>query len=223
MSGYQRMVVIPQNEYIQLTSLQEVKRPFAQQFFKAEQNYEDAATISDPYTRLVMRSENMERMKALKENMRNYISLATPKPYRTRAERLLSILEPHMKWTEKGELIDSKTNQPIERSQLSDLILHSVQDRRRNISPAGWDYFVERLREYNVPQMLLNLPTLEDLKRKDIKSHALSSSIIASRKRRSKSTSAIERGGDKSIATTKPPRKKLRPKKYSDFLTTYSG
>ena len=163
MSHFQRMVVIPQTEYLQLTTLQEAKQPLAQQFFTAQQAYEDAGEIQDPYTRLVMRSENLDRMKALKDQMRNYINLATPKPYRSRAERLFSVLEPHMKWNEKGELIDPKTNQPIVSSQISDLIQYAVSDRRRNISPKGWSYFVNELRDRNVPQMLLNLHTLDEL------------------------------------------------------------
>ena len=218
MSGYQRMVVIPQNEYIQLTSLQEVKQPLAQQYLKAEQNYEDATAIDDPYTRLAVRSETMDRMKSLKQDMRNYISLATPKPYKTRAERLLSVLEPHLKWTEKGELIDPKTNRPIERSQLSDLILHSVQDRRRNISPTGWKYFVDRLREHNVPQMLLNMPTLEELKKP---SKLRPPTSLSSRKRRTEGELLLS-----ATSSGKKPIKRLRktvqpPKKYTSFLTKY--
>ena len=206
MARYQRMVVIPQSEYLQLTALQEVKHPVAQQFFNAEQKYEDAAAIPDPYARLAARSENLDQMKALKEEMRNYVSLATPKPYRSRAERLLSVLEPYVKWNERGEIIDIKTNRPVERSQLSDLIQHAVRDRRRKISPTGWQYFLNQLHERNVPQMLLNLPTLDELK----KVQSLPSSIAKSPElqpapNRSRAKS-IERTPRKSRSPTRRPR-----------------
>lgn len=165
MSRYQRMVVIPESEYLQLTTLQQVKQPFAQKFHQVNQEYENAASITDPYARLAVRSETLKEMKGLHDQMKDYLSISTPKPYRSRAERLFSVLEPHLKWNERGELMDRLTNVPINNSQVSDLIQHAVRDRRRNISPTGWDYFLERLREHNVPQMLLNMPTLNELKK----------------------------------------------------------
>ena len=215
------MIVIPQNEYLQLTALQEAKHPLAQQFFKAEQNYEDASNISDPYTRLAVRAENIDQMKALKEDMRNYISLATPKPYRSRAERLLSVLEPHIKWNEKGELIDVKTNRPFERSQLSDLIQHAVRDRRRNISPPGWAYFLQELRAQNVPQMLLNLPTLDELKTVRIRKESPSTA----RRTKFPAVEHKSRSPSKHSAPLRPrsQRKRMRSKRLGgdDFLSEY--
>ena len=166
MAQFQRMIVIPQNEYLQMARLQEVKQPLAQQLFTAEQDYQNVDMISDPYARVMAQTDSLNKMRALKEEMRNYVSLATPKPYRSRAERLLSVLEPHISWNERGEMIDEKTKRPIEQSQMSDLIQHAVRDRRRKITPAGWNQFLDILRDYNVPQMLLNLPTLDELKRK---------------------------------------------------------
>ena len=164
-SRFQRMVVIPENEYIQLTTLQQVKQPLAQKFYNVNQEYENAATISDPYSRLAVRSTTLSELKGLNDEMRNYLTITTPKPYRSRAERLFSVLEPNIRWNEKGEIIHKVTNTPINNSQLTDLIQHAVSDRRRrNISPTGWDYFLKQLREHNVPQMLLNLSTLDELK-----------------------------------------------------------
>ena len=219
---FQRMVVIPQNEYLQLTTLQDAKQPIAQQFFDAEQKYEDAASISDPYTRLMMRSENLDRMKALKDEMRNYLSLATPKPYRSRAERLFSVLEPYLKWNERGELIDVKTNRVIAQSQVSDLIQHAVRDRRRrNISPEGWPYFMNQLRERNVPQMLLNLPTLDEMKKGVTKGTTFGVPSKTPRKiSRKRSLSLESYTPVKEVA----PRRKLRPKRFAkDFLVDYKG
>ena len=170
MSRFQRMVVVPESEYIQLTTLQQVKQPLAQKFHEVSNEHENAAAIGDPYARLVARSTTLDEMKGLRDQMREYLSITTPKPYRSRAERLLSVLEPRLKWNEKGELLDEGTNKAISQSQVSDLIQHAVRDRRRhNFSPTGWNYFVQRLHEHNVPQMLLNLSTLEELKSKSSK------------------------------------------------------
>ena len=163
MSRFQRMVAIPESEYLQMSTLQQVKQPLAQKFYNTDQEYENAATLSDPCARVAVRAAKLEEMKSLNEEMRNYLNIVTPKPYRSRAERLLSVLEPHLKWNERGELIDSTTNRPIGNSQLSDLIQHAVRDRRRNISPTGWSHFLTRLRMHNVPHMLLNMPTLDEL------------------------------------------------------------
>ena len=164
MSRFQRMVVVPESEYLQLTTLQQVKQPLAQKFYQVNDEYENAAAISDPYARLAVRGTTLNEMKSLHDQMKNYLSIATPKPYRSRAERLLSVLEPHLKWNDKGEMIDAATNRPIGHSQVSDLIQHAVRDRRRNISPTGWRHFVQQLHEHNVPQMLLNMQTLDELK-----------------------------------------------------------
>ena len=226
--SFQRMVVIPQNEYLQLTALQEAKHPIAQQFFNAEQKYENAAGIHDPYTRLMVRGENLEQMKALKDDMRNYISLATPKPYRSRAERLLSVLEPHITWNERGELIDSSSKRPIERSQVSDLIQHAVRDRRRNISPTGWKYFLTKLHEHNIPQMLLNLSTLDELKTPVRKS---SSPFFPSRiprpatttirRRRTRSADRARVSESNILSKETPRNRKLPTRLRTDFLTSY--
>ena len=221
MSHFQRMVVIPQDEYLQLTTLQDAKQPLAQQFFTAEQAYEDAGRIHDPYTRLVMRSENLDRMKVLKEQMRNYLSLVTPKPYRSRAERLLSVLEPHLKWNERGELIESKTNQPIPNTQFSDLIQYAVSYRCRSISPKGWSHFINELRDHNVPQMLLNLPTLDELKvtKREVSSSSIpkSDGVIKESKPKSvKKKSLLPVLREKSKRVSKLP-KRIK----DDFLVSY--
>ena len=38
MNEFQQMTAIPQQEYVALSSLQQVKEPLAQQFYKAENN-----------------------------------------------------------------------------------------------------------------------------------------------------------------------------------------
>ena len=212
MSRYQRMVVIPESEYLQLTTLQQVKQPFAQKFHQVNQEYENAASISDPYARLAVRSETLKEMKGLHDQMKDYLSISTPKPYRSRAERLFSVLEPHLKWNERGELMNSLTNVPIGNSQVSDLIQHAVRDRRRNISPTGWDYFLGRLREHNVPHMLLNMPTLNELKEPPPPVEHIPVKLTGKRRRLKAEPAEVER------VRSHPKRRRTTPRHLDDYF-----
>ena len=165
MSLFQRMVVIPQEEYLQMSSVQHVKQPLTQQFYNLESQYNKEAEIGDPYKRLISQSNTLESMKELKEKMRHYITVSTPKPYRTRAQALLENVSSFLRYNERGEIYDLENN-TIENSRLEDLIQHAVRDRRRNISPVGWNYFLSLLREHNVPKSVLNRDTIEEMERK---------------------------------------------------------
>ena len=48
MSSYSRMVVIPQEEYMQLSAVQQVRQPVTQQFYNAEQEYQKNLHVADP-------------------------------------------------------------------------------------------------------------------------------------------------------------------------------
>ena len=48
MTGYSRMVVIPQEEYVQMTTVQQARQPLTQQFYRAEQDYQKNMEIQDP-------------------------------------------------------------------------------------------------------------------------------------------------------------------------------
>ena len=165
MSHFQRMIAIPQEEYLQLSTLQNVRQPLTQQFYNLESQYNKEAEVKDPYKRLVLQTETLEDMKRLKDQMRHYLSVSTPKPYRTRAQALLENLSPFLRFNERGEIYD-KENNIMENTRLEDLIQHSVRDRRRNISPKGWSYFVNLLREHNVPKSILNRGTLDEIEDK---------------------------------------------------------
>lgn len=164
MSMFQRMVVIPQEEYLQMSSVQNVRQPLTQQFHNLESQYNKEAEIVNPYKRLIAQSNTLEAMKELKEQMRHYITVSTPKPYRSRAQALLENVSSFLRYNERGEIFDLE-NKTIENSRLEDLIQHAVRDRRRNINPVGWKYFMALLREHNVPKSILNRDTIEEMER----------------------------------------------------------
>ena len=159
------MIAIPQEEYIQLKSVQHVKQPDAQKMVDLTQLYQQQAQIKDPYEQLMLQGETLDTMKGLKEKMRQELSLGTPKPYRNRALTLYRTLEPHVKFNERGEMYDDK-GKLIEHSRAEDLIQHAVRDRRRHFTPIAWDHFLKLLKKHNVPKTILNRPTLDELEQK---------------------------------------------------------
>ena len=165
MNDFQRMNAIPQQEYVGLSSLQQVKEPVAQQLYKAEKQHNKDETIRDPYRRLVMQLPSLEDMKKLKEQIRNSLSAATPKPYRNRAQALLQNVEYFLRFNHKGEIY-TKEQELIPGSRIEDLINYAVRDRRRNIVPTGWSSFLSTLREHNIPKSILNRNTLDELEEK---------------------------------------------------------
>ena len=162
MSGYQRMIAIPQEEYIQLKSMQYVKQPEAQKMSELAQLHQEQAQVKDPYAKLMLQGETLDEMKDLKDRMREELSLGTPKPYRNRALSLFRSIEPHIKFSRRGEIMDDQ-DQPIEHSRVEDLIQHAVRDRRRHFTPTAWDIFLKLLKKYNIPRSILNRDTLDEL------------------------------------------------------------
>ena len=147
MSSYSNMVIILQEEYMQLSAVQQVRQPVTQQFYNAEQDYQKNLHGADPHRTVLLQSETIERMKDLKEQMRAYLTISTPRPYRTRAEALFQAIEPHLNVNEKGEVIKDD-NTVIESSRYENLIQHAVRDHRRIVTPTGWSYFVDLLKRY---------------------------------------------------------------------------
>ena len=162
MADYSQMVAIPRQEYTQLTTVQNVRQPLTEQLYKLETDYQANSLIPDAHRSVLLQSETIEHMKNLKDQMRNYLTVSTPKPYRARAQSLFQSLEPHLNVNDLGEVIkdDGST---IKSSRYEDLIQHAVRDRRRQFSPTGWDYFVDLLKKHNVPRAPLNRDTLEEL------------------------------------------------------------
>ena len=188
-------MAIPQEEYLQLTSVQQARQPMTQQFYNLEKRYQEGEHIHEPYKRLVNQSETLDEMKNLKEKMRQGIMISTPKPYQTRAKTLFQNLEPFIKFNERGEIYDDKGD-VIADSRLEDLVQYAVRDRRRNIIPVAWDKFKTILQQYNVPKFVLNHDTLKELETPmaKIKSESLSPSPKARPKLRSRSVKKHERG-----------------------------
>ena len=170
MSGFQRMIAIPQEEYIQLKSVQHVKQPESQKMVDLTQLYQQQSQIQDPYEKLMMQGATLDAMKDLKERMRHNLSLGTPKPYRNRALSLYRSIEPHVKFTERGEIY-GEDDKPIEHSRAEDLIQHAVRDRRRDFTPVAWDHFVKLLKKHNVPKTVLNRQTIDELENRPVKKH----------------------------------------------------
>ena len=161
---FQRLIAIVQEEYMQLTRVQQVRQLVTQQLYNLERQYNEQERIHDPYNRMMLQSETLDEMKELKERMRQDIGSSTPKPYKKRAQALFQSMEPFLKFNERGEIL-SASNQLIPQSRLEDLVQHAVRDRRRNITPTGWQDFRHLLKQHNVPKFTLNRDTLEEMER----------------------------------------------------------
>ena len=158
------MIAIPQEEYVQLTAVQNVRQPLTQQMYNLEKQHIEESQVKDPYSKLILQSNTLDEMKNLKDQMRNYIRISTPKPYINRAQALYSSVEPFLKFNERGEIY-SKEGSMISNSRLEDLIQHAVRDRRRNMIPIGWNIFLDLLRERNIPKSILNRATLDEMEK----------------------------------------------------------
>lgn len=162
-SRFERMVVIPEQEYNYLKSMQQVNNPLQKHFSSLSNEYTRQHSIADPYNRVQQQGETLNELLKIKEDIRNRVIQSTPKPYQTRAQNLLKHIESEVKVNEGGEVLDSSQS-PLAGSNITDLIQHAVRDRRRNIQPVGWSYFKDRLKAMNVPQSLLNYETIDEMK-----------------------------------------------------------
>jgi len=185
---FQRMVAIPQEEYLKLSSVQQVRQPLTQQFYNLEQQYGEHERIRDPYERLIMQSETLENMKELKERMRQDITLSTPKPYQSRALALYQSLLPFIKFNERGEIFND-AGDLVPESRLEDLIQFAVRDRRRSVVPAGWSQFRNLLKSQNVPRFMLNQDTLQEMTKADVKTEPIGIARIKEEKTSTSSSS----------------------------------
>ena len=163
MSRFSRMVVLPEEEYRLMKNIQSSHRPLDEQFKRLNTQYEEQFNIEDPSKQSKLQSHTLEEMKNVKHQMQPQFQAGVPKQYRTRATGLHEFLKSRIQWNERGELLNTDTNQPIANSQIEDLIQHAVRDKRRSIQPAGWEYFIQTLRRLNVPKMVLGDATIHDL------------------------------------------------------------
>ena len=180
MSRFQRMVVIPESEYNQLhfnkqfSTEKDIEKPLVQQFRSTSKQYEEEKAIPDDFTRLLNQGRTLERLKDIKNELRQHMDLGTPKQYRGRANALYSAIQSHIKLSDKGELIDMDDH-IIPNSHISDLIQYAVRDKRRKFQPIGWSEFVQQLHDMNAPKSPLNAETIEEIKQlkfPSIKTHS---------------------------------------------------
>ena len=162
MSRFERMVALPEEEYRQLRALRQTQNPLQNKFQTLSNEYVKQETIPDPYTRIQQQGETLNEMMDIKDQLRKRLVSMTPKPFQTRAQGLMRFVEDKVKVNEKGELL-TDDNTVLHGSNITDLIQHAVRDRRRNMIPTGWDYFLNVLRGNNAPRMIMNYETLEDL------------------------------------------------------------
>ena len=207
MSRFQRMVVIPEEEYRQMMSF---KTPLQQQFFDVQQQHEMESLIKDPYSRLMRQGASLETLKLLKENMKQNIATSTPKHFRGRANQLYAAVEPHLDFNERGEILDD-SHHPISQSHIEDLIQYAVRDHRRNIPPQGWSYFLNKMKSINVPKMALNRETIKELTSDEMKHEA--KDIKHKKGRRSKLPIPTS-----SIKTEELSPRRRKRKRYSSFI-----
>lgn len=160
---FQRMYGIPEDEYQHLRSLQQTRDPIEKKFVDLSSEYKQQGTISNPNVRVLQQAETLNEMMNLKDDLRNRLLSATPKLYQSRANSLFQFLLDKINVNNRGEIKNSDGS-IIAGSNVSDLVQHAVRDRRRNIIPSGWNKFLNVLRENNVPRMILNYDTLEELR-----------------------------------------------------------
>lgn len=244
MNRFERMVAIPEEEYNQLRTKQQIANPLETQYGKLASDYEKQSHIENPFTRVHRQGETLDQMIKIKDELRNHIKNVTPKPYQARAENLFNYMKHKLNVTPKGELIKDDGT-VIASSNITDLVQHAVRDRRRNMIPSGWSEFLHVLRDSNAPQMLLNYETLEEMQPKKssvasssiklspttyVKSKtkspfgikttsSLSPSTYSSPSTKTRRSRSITRSSEK--RTRKSSRSKHRPKKYFDYKTGY--
>ena len=157
------MVVLPQEEYVQLNSTRNIQQPLAQQLQDLTKTDENIEKIQDPYRKLQLHANNIEERRIIRDKIRKFITLSTPRRYRSRAENLLNFIEPFVQFNERGEVLD-RENHVIEGSHIDDLLQHAVRDmRRKSVKPTGWDYFRDVLAREYVPHNIIGAPTITEL------------------------------------------------------------
>ena len=217
LSRFDRMVAIPEDEYNQLRSMQQVSNPETAHFLQLSRDYRRQDGIQDPYTRVHLQGETLDQMKQVKDTMRQRLLQATPKPYQNRADTLFNFMKDKVRMSPKGELYRDD-GELIEGSNITDLVQHAVRDRRRAINPYGWKEFVQQLKENNVPNMILNYDTLDELRSpKLLHSPKSSPSPRKSRIPVSRLSLSARLEDAKQSVRRKSSRKKSIPKHFKDF------
>ena len=181
MASYSKMVVILESEYLQLTNFMKMSthdnpsssssthyhhHPYQDQIQQLEKKTLEYDKVADPYRRMRLESENLKERRGINERIKKLMTISTPRQYRSRAENLLDVIEPHLEYNERGELINRDTNEVFQGSHIDDLLQHAIRDVRRKLKqPVGWQYFLRQLMQLNVPKNLLGTPTIAEMDR----------------------------------------------------------
>ena len=204
------MVVLPQEEYLQLKSLKNSQQPIANQLQDLTRKDEEIEKISDPYRRLQLHADNIEERRVIRDKMRKFITLTTPRQYRSRAENLLNFIEPFVQYNERGEILDSENGEAIKDSHIDDLLQHAVRDmRRKMVKPTGWDQFREILAREHVPHNITGSPTISELS----KAH----SITRPKTKVSRKIKIKDEAPDDDLSSVKIKRTRSHDKSYSKY------
>ena len=163
-SRFERMVAISEDEYKALKAMQSSTEPLMNRFSTLNTEYNKQNLEKDSYSRIHRQGEILEALKEVKDNIRDKLIDATPKVYQTRASSLYTFISDKMNINENGGLKTLPEGILLNGSNINDLIQYAVRDRRSNVKPIGWEYFLQELVKNDVAPMLLNYETLEEIK-----------------------------------------------------------
>ena len=172
-SPYKRMIVIPESEYELLGKYRntcsssssisnEINLPSDISTDREQKLY----ALKLRQARESSSSSSYEEPNAMVTSDMKLELSTFPSSFRSRAQRLLTILERHrpfINWTKQGEMIFGSHGYPISGSSLTDLIHHATATQRRGFVPAGWSEFLNALHQLNIPQTVLSVHTLREL------------------------------------------------------------
>ena len=83
------------------------------------------------------------------------INLLLPPTLKTKGSALLRRLKTSLEWNNRGEIL-SAHGKPIPGTNITDLVHTAVcVHRKPKRWPKGWTYFLQRMEEANIPQILL--------------------------------------------------------------------
>ena len=259
-ASFHQLVAIPLEQYNQMLSMMNMRQPIGQKIARIQNalsnptiaavEYDDNAGTdgNNPYDHMMRQGMMLDELKRAREQLKNGLSAGTPKPYRNRALALYNQIAPLIQFNDKGELLINKGSSgdasAVVGSRAEDLIQHAVRDRRKHFTPTGWSEFAEQLHKHNIPRMMLNHPTIEELQARStppsttttttaatpassIKKEALSSPTRRGRKRARKMKSSPS-GGDSPAKPAKllsVKRKRAQSKRYpkAAFLTHFKS
>ena len=213
---FDRMVAIPEDEYKQMRNMQQLTSPEAAHFQNLSRKHDQQDAIRDPYDRIHLQGETLNQMIALKDTMRQRLLEATPKPYQNRASTLFSFMKDKLQISPKGEIYGND-GQLIAGSNITDLVQHAVRDRRRAMNPSGWLEFVNYMKQNNVPNMILNYDTLDEMRLPKAMSKVSTAAAESKERRRKQTNKAM----DEMIKERKVLKRGLRNRKMPAYLKDF--